>query len=475
VQVPTPSLLAVGRRTPVADCPVAPPTVAAVVPARNEQDSIRASIVSLLDQTRPPDSIFVVVNNSTDGTFDVARRFTGRRVFDRPGGRVTCLVTVLDIGTNDDRRAGALNLAWSLARHHDFVLTVDANSVLESDGLQALLDEITADGRIGEVSAVPFLHRGDADTGAVGMLVRAQRFEAAAQARRDVARPRSATLQNAQCTLFRSSALGDVLRRAERLGPWMAGDAAEDPRLRIELADAGYGARVSSGAASVGKPLRSLRAVWAQQVKRVACTERLSGNLDPAAGLALRSESSAGLVTHLVSRVLVAVLAVHALVVGVVIGGWLWLLPMLVAVLANVCIAAGMRDRTRADFAYAALLVPHELYRSALSVSHAVAVVHERRGCLRDHGADQTAAEEGERVRVIRFRLVPLLALGGAAASIPFAWAALPVALRDGSGAAAWLVLALLVGMQSLGALRTTVGGRAPVRAPRLIRDPVPR
>jgi len=53
--------------------PAAPPSVAIVVPARNEADGIAQSVTSLLAQDYPALSLVVVDDDSQDGTADIAR------------------------------------------------------------------------------------------------------------------------------------------------------------------------------------------------------------------------------------------------------------------------------------------------------------------------------------------------------------------------------------------------------------------
>ena len=48
------------------------PAIGCVIPAFNEADSIASVLDSLLMQTRLPDVIHVVINNSSDDAFSVA-------------------------------------------------------------------------------------------------------------------------------------------------------------------------------------------------------------------------------------------------------------------------------------------------------------------------------------------------------------------------------------------------------------------
>lgn len=58
--------------------------VVAVIPARNEADRLPRLLASLARQTRPPDQIVVVDDDSDDGTAEVARGFAGVEVVTAP-------------------------------------------------------------------------------------------------------------------------------------------------------------------------------------------------------------------------------------------------------------------------------------------------------------------------------------------------------------------------------------------------------
>src|SRR5713226_1218267 len=71
-------------------------SVLVVIPAHNEAASIGATLLSLRQQTRPPDEMLVVCDNCTDNTAEIAAS-CGARVFVTAG--------------NTGRKAGALNQA----------------------------------------------------------------------------------------------------------------------------------------------------------------------------------------------------------------------------------------------------------------------------------------------------------------------------------------------------------------------------
>jgi biofilm PGA synthesis N-glycosyltransferase PgaC len=52
-------------------------TISCIIPCYNEQDTIADVLKSLLGQTRMPDVIHVIINNTDDDTPEIARTFEG--------------------------------------------------------------------------------------------------------------------------------------------------------------------------------------------------------------------------------------------------------------------------------------------------------------------------------------------------------------------------------------------------------------
>jgi GT2 family glycosyltransferase len=91
----------------------------------NDAEVIEQALDSLRRQTRPPDSIIIVDNASTDATLD--------RIF--PDG-LTIVRNTVNLGTSGAIRIG---LAHGLAHQFDWVWLFDADSVPEPDALENLL------------------------------------------------------------------------------------------------------------------------------------------------------------------------------------------------------------------------------------------------------------------------------------------------------------------------------------------------
>lgn len=124
------------ERLPHAPAPQAWPAVAVVVPARDEAQTIAATIAALLAQDYPgPLTITLVDDGSSDGTGDVARDVGDDRV------------QVIRHGT--PRGVGGATIAGmkaALADHCDVVVKVDGDGQMDPGQLPALLDPLVGDG-----------------------------------------------------------------------------------------------------------------------------------------------------------------------------------------------------------------------------------------------------------------------------------------------------------------------------------------
>ncbi|GAA2576388.1 MULTISPECIES: glycosyltransferase family 2 protein [unclassified Streptomyces] len=125
-----------------------------LVPARNEEVGVLTSLDSLSRQTRRPDLIVVVVNNSTDRTEDFALRFAE--------DESTPETVVLNIPDNPHKKAGALNYGLNWLRQTvggrlngrvGHILVMDADTELHSRFIERARNVISSDPDIGGVSA----------------------------------------------------------------------------------------------------------------------------------------------------------------------------------------------------------------------------------------------------------------------------------------------------------------------------------
>jgi cellulose synthase/poly-beta-1,6-N-acetylglucosamine synthase-like glycosyltransferase len=89
-------------------------SVVVIIPAHDEEQALPATVASLAAQTRRPDRVLVVSDNSTDATVEVARA-AGADVMETVG--------------NTARKAGALNQAIATATE-DVVMVLDADTTI---------------------------------------------------------------------------------------------------------------------------------------------------------------------------------------------------------------------------------------------------------------------------------------------------------------------------------------------------------
>lgn len=116
-----------------------PSSIACVIPAYNEEETIEQVLDALLTQTRPPDVIHLVINNTTDETFYLARRYAGEHTHTYHDITFTTFVFVHDIGKNIDKKVGALNYGFAkVADDFDYLLGVDGDTILEPDTVEQL-------------------------------------------------------------------------------------------------------------------------------------------------------------------------------------------------------------------------------------------------------------------------------------------------------------------------------------------------
>ncbi|MER5553733.1 glycosyltransferase [Streptomyces sp. NPDC002793] len=126
------------QRLPVrGDDPARWPSVAVVVPARDEAEVLPVSLPSLLAQDYPGDAeIYLVDDNSGDGTGELARELS-----ERCGGLPLTVVTPGDPEPGWTGKLWALRHGMALARQRkpEFLLLTDADIAHEPDSLRELV------------------------------------------------------------------------------------------------------------------------------------------------------------------------------------------------------------------------------------------------------------------------------------------------------------------------------------------------
>lgn len=205
-----------------------PVTITVLVPAHDEEASIGATLVSLFEQSRPPERVIVVADNCSDDTARIARRH-GAGVVETIG--------------NTKKKAGALNQALAELLDelgdNDCVMVVDADTVLDRGFLAAAVQRLTGDRAVMSIGG---LFYGD-DT--EGLLAQFQRNEYVRYSRELERRRGRVYVLTGTASIFRSAALRQVADSRGSLLPGVRGNVydtsalTEDNELTLALKSLG--------------------------------------------------------------------------------------------------------------------------------------------------------------------------------------------------------------------------------------------
>ena len=218
-------------------------TIGCVIPAYNEEESIASVIEGLLAQTRVPDVIHVVVNNTTDKTVAIASQYAGPHEIVTELGEQFTEVFVHDIGKNPDKKVGALNYGYSLVEGYDYLLGVDGDTVAESHAVENLETEIISDSRIGGISAIYSID--NTFKGIASFLISGQRSQFAAFNLQNLLRGRNMAVLGGQFSVFSTHALREVMDQNHQSTPWVKDSEVEDSLLSLQIKSAGYLTKIS--------------------------------------------------------------------------------------------------------------------------------------------------------------------------------------------------------------------------------------
>jgi biofilm PGA synthesis N-glycosyltransferase PgaC len=420
----------------IAALPTYRPRIGVIIPAYNEAGSIEDVLRGLLAQTRLPDEIHVIVNNTKDNTFELAATFAGLHKGAKVKGqrRQRTELFVHDIGENPDKKVGALNYGFTLIKDAEYLLGVDGDTVLAPNAVEKLESEIVSDTRIGGISAIYSID----DTKLTGLvpklLIAGQRTQFAAFNMQNMLRGRNMAVLGGQCSIFSMKALRAVMAENHQQTPWVNDSEVEDSLLSLQIKSAGYLTKISAQARADVGGMTTVRSLDGQQVKwnYGAIDLMWPGQRGDTKGqpfhpnLRLRWAENFGMATNIFTRIafvllLVASLSIHAFVFSPV-----WIIPPVVAVLLNVRIAFSMKNRNARDVLFAATGIPAEIYMW-LRAGHFVRAWAKFLSRVKvDNWAEQAKAERGSG----NSHLMPLIVLAVSFLVLGYTWFQLPILIQ---------------------------------------------
>lgn len=216
------------------------PRVAVLIPAHNEEAQIAETIASVRRQTLEVDRVVVIADNCTDTTTEVASA-AGAEVYE----------TV----ANSSRKAGALNQGMTIvrSREFDYLMQMDADTVLNERFIEAAVGELDADPSLGGVCA-RFLTKE-----CRGLLPWLQRMEYQRLDRHTAHRRHRVHCLSGTATLLRRAALSTR--------PWNEQSLVEDYALSLDLREGGWRIKRADGAIAWTETKPTLREFWVQRLR----------------------------------------------------------------------------------------------------------------------------------------------------------------------------------------------------------------
>ncbi|MGY1605384.1 glycosyltransferase family 2 protein [Geodermatophilus sp. SYSU D00815] len=429
-------------------------TISCIVPAYNEEETIADVLTSLLAQTRLPDVIHVIVNNTDDDTLEIAGRFAGYHERTVKGEVFRTHVHVHDIGVNPDKKVGALNFGYYLSRGYDYILGVDGDTTLDRRCVEWLEKEMVTDPRIGGLSAIYTFDKSRVRGAMARFLVAGQRAQFAGFNMDNLVRGRNMAVLGGQCSLFSVRALESVMYRHHQSAPWVRDSEVEDSKLSLQIKDAGFSTKISARARAFVGPMLTLRALHGQQVKwNFGGIDLLwPGQRGDTKGqplhpnLRLRWYENVSMLFNVGTRMSFLLLLAAALSIDAFVFNPIWLIPPAVATLLNLRIAASMHDKSASDIFYALLFFPAELYMWIRMGHFVTAWVQFLARVEKDNWAAQAAAERGRGSAYV----MPAVCAVATFVVLILAWNQQSVGVQSAILSIGWPVLYLITVLQTL-------------------------
>ena len=429
------------------------PTIGCVIPAYNEADSIAAVLESLLAQTRLPDVIHVIVNNSTDDTVTIASAFAGPHTVEIEGEQQFTEIYVHDIGQNPDKKVGALNYGYSLVEGCDYLLGVDGDTTAAPNAVEALEAEIASDTRIGGISAIYSIDDRPFSGVVAPFLIAGQRAQFAAFNMQNMLRGRNMAVLGGQFSIFSMKALVQVMVDNHQQTPWVKDSEVEDSLLSLQIKSAGYLTKISAQARADVGGMTTLRGLDGQQVKwNFGAIELMwPGQRGDTKGqplhpnLRLRWFENFSMLVNGFTRVMFILLLLASLSIHAFVFSPMWLVPPLVAILLNLRIALSMKNRDWKDIVFAVTLIPAEIYM-IVRLGHffrAWSKFLSRKQT--DNWAEQAKAERGSG----NAYLAPIFLAGFIIVALSIGWYLLPVIIQSSILWVGWPILGVITALQT--------------------------
>jgi len=233
------------------------------VPAHNEANVIRTTIESLLSQTYKVD-IVVINDNCTDDTASIVKSIAATN---------TCVTLIETVG-NKFKKSGALNAAFQTINldPYNYVLSVDADTVVAPDLVEQALIEFQFDPQLGAVCSRAGVVKQATNGFFEKLIYHWQYVEYAEFDRSRVGQDRRIKVAHGMCAMYKVEAIKDVMSKrkaAEKLDSTVfdVHNITEDYELTITLKELGYHIAAGFGMYAWTSVPLNLTDLWRQRVR----------------------------------------------------------------------------------------------------------------------------------------------------------------------------------------------------------------
>lgn len=429
------------------------PRIIALIPAHNEEKSIRDCLAGLNDQLLPKGvelDVYVIADNCTDRTEEKAIQ---------AGEEFNLNLKVIVTEGNKLRKVGALNSGWKLLygdlldiynteltefqivyKHSvKAVLGMDADSRLAPNCLKYLWEGLMSARNIGGVMAKYTMRMPKKKSQLSKSDVYYEEKIASGeyggpmsrwwthQQKQDMAswlldlqyHGGSTYVLGGQATLFRPEALQEVVNNNKLDGPWQNDSDVEDMLLTWQLQKSGWKTLISPEGRCFVDAMRSYHTFREQRNKWNSGTVELLTNKDLDVKTRHKGKiwrNQVKLFSDLLIRVMFIVLLAVALATDQYYWSWIWLTPIALASVLNIILALKTPMYRPIDVIMAGLLISPEMYLWVNLMTFGQVWLGKLSANKKDGWANQYAAESGKtRSKLTQGILLCLLLADGGA------------------------------------------------------------
>lgn len=247
--------------------------VVALVPTHNKEDVVSSTINSLVNQTYPLERIVIILDNCTDGTEEVVAEEVRKVRQGNKNRNRKVNIEVIKTVDNQYKKSGALNFVYEkLDLDCDYVLAVDADTVVDKYLTEQAMEEFRLDSKLGAVCSRAGVIKQPVRGFVEKIIYHLQYVEYGEFDRSRVGQDRKIRVVHGMCAVYSMQAIKSVMAKREESGcsdrtVYNPLNITEDYELTILLKELGYHVAAGFGMyAWTYVPLR-LDELWKQRCR----------------------------------------------------------------------------------------------------------------------------------------------------------------------------------------------------------------